>query len=140
MTDAMIDLYCASYARPPTAVTLDIDDTPDIVHGRQQLSLFNSHYGERCSGGTDCPSAEGAHDSVRVNLLSEDHSTPGADDRHCILLEPMATDGSASVAWISCCVGRWPGLSGRTSCWPSQGHVRQRAGSAECRRGESALE
>jgi hypothetical protein len=32
----MIDLYCASYARPPAAVTLDIDDTPDIVHGHQQ--------------------------------------------------------------------------------------------------------
>jgi Transposase DDE domain group 1 len=48
MTYAMIDLYCANYARPPTAVTLDIDDTPDIVHGHQQLSLFNSHYGERC--------------------------------------------------------------------------------------------
>jgi hypothetical protein len=48
MTYAMVDLYCANYARPPTAVTLDIDDTPDIVHGHQQLSLFNSHYGERC--------------------------------------------------------------------------------------------
>jgi hypothetical protein len=48
MTDAMIALYCASYARPPAAVTLDIDDTPDIVHGHQQLALFNSHYGERC--------------------------------------------------------------------------------------------
>jgi hypothetical protein len=48
MTYAMIDLYCASYARPPAAVTLDIDDTPDIVHGHQRLSLFNSHYGERC--------------------------------------------------------------------------------------------
>jgi Transposase DDE domain group 1 len=48
MTYAMIDLYCASYARPPAAVTLDIDDTPDIVHGHQQLSLYNSHYGERC--------------------------------------------------------------------------------------------
>jgi hypothetical protein len=48
MTYAMIDLYCASYARPPAAVTLDIDDTPDIVHGHQELSLFNSHYGERC--------------------------------------------------------------------------------------------
>jgi hypothetical protein len=47
MTDALVDLYCASYARPPTAVTLDIDDTPDIVHGHQQLALFNSHYGER---------------------------------------------------------------------------------------------
>src|SRR5215213_5307771 len=48
MTYAMVDLYCASYARPPAAVTLDIDDTPDIVHGHQQLALFNSHYDERC--------------------------------------------------------------------------------------------
>ena len=45
---AMVDLYCASYARPPRTVTLDIDDTVDIVHGHQQLSLFNAHYDERC--------------------------------------------------------------------------------------------
>ena len=44
----MIDLYCASYATPPVAVTLDIDDTLDVVHGHQQLSLFNAHYDERC--------------------------------------------------------------------------------------------
>ena len=48
MTYAMVDLYCASYARPPHAVTLDIDDTVDVVHGHQQLSLFNGHYDERC--------------------------------------------------------------------------------------------
>jgi hypothetical protein len=48
MTYAMIDTYCASYKRPPRAVTLDIDDTPDVVHGHQQLSLFNAHYDERC--------------------------------------------------------------------------------------------
>ena len=48
MTYAMVDLYCASYARPPRAVTLDIDDTVDVVHGHQQLSLFNGHYDERC--------------------------------------------------------------------------------------------
>ena len=48
MTYAMVDLYCASYARPPQAVTLDIDDTVDVVHGHQQLSLFNGHYDERC--------------------------------------------------------------------------------------------
>jgi len=29
-------------------VTLDIDDTCDVVHGTQQLSLFNAHYDERC--------------------------------------------------------------------------------------------
>jgi DDE family transposase len=44
----MVDLYCASYTKPPTAVTLDIDDTVDVVHGHQQLSLFNAHYDERC--------------------------------------------------------------------------------------------
>jgi hypothetical protein len=45
---AMVDLYCASYPKPPAAVTLDIDDTLDVVHGRQQLSLFNAHHDERC--------------------------------------------------------------------------------------------
>ncbi len=48
MMRAMIGLYCASYAVPPEAVTLDIDDTVDVVHGYQQLSSFNAHYNERC--------------------------------------------------------------------------------------------
>ena len=48
MTYAMVDIYCASYPRPPAGVTLDIDDTVDVVHGHQQLSLFNAHYDERC--------------------------------------------------------------------------------------------
>jgi Transposase DDE domain group 1 len=48
MNYAMVDIYCASYARPPRAVTLDIDDTVDVVHGHQQLALFNAHYDERC--------------------------------------------------------------------------------------------
>lgn len=48
MTYAMVDAYCASFAGPPRAVTLDIDDTVDVVHGHQQLSLFNAHYDDRC--------------------------------------------------------------------------------------------
>ena len=44
----MVGVYCDSYATPPLAVTLDIDDTVDVVHGHQQLSLFNAHYDERC--------------------------------------------------------------------------------------------
>ena len=44
----MVDLYCASYTTAPAAVTFDIDDTVDVVHGHQQLSLFNAHYDERC--------------------------------------------------------------------------------------------
>ena len=48
LTYALADIYCASYRPPPAAVTLDIDDTVDVVHGHQQLSLFNAHYDERC--------------------------------------------------------------------------------------------
>ncbi len=48
MMAAMVDLFCESYPRPPRAITLDIDDTLDRVHGHQQLSLFNAHYDERC--------------------------------------------------------------------------------------------
>jgi hypothetical protein len=48
LTQAMVDLWCESHRRPPKAITLDIDDTADTVHGHQQLSLFNAHYDERC--------------------------------------------------------------------------------------------
>ena len=48
LTYAMVDTYCASYSRPPKAVTLDIDDTVDVAHGHQQLALFNAHHDERC--------------------------------------------------------------------------------------------
>jgi len=48
LTYAMVDAWCASYAKQPVAVTLDIDDTVDVVHGHQQLSLFHAHYDDRC--------------------------------------------------------------------------------------------
>lgn len=48
MMATMIGIYCASYPTPPAAVTLDIDDTCDVVHGYQQLSFWNGHHGERC--------------------------------------------------------------------------------------------
>jgi len=44
----LVDLWLQSYQVPPASVTLDIDDTLDVVHGHQQLSLFNAHYDERC--------------------------------------------------------------------------------------------
>jgi hypothetical protein len=48
LMSVMVDLYCTSYTKPPASVILDIDDTVDVVHGHQQLSLFNAHYDERC--------------------------------------------------------------------------------------------
>ena len=44
----MLDLWLDSYPAPPAEVTLDIDDTCNVVHGHQQLSLFNAHYDARC--------------------------------------------------------------------------------------------
>jgi hypothetical protein len=43
LTGALVDIYCASYPAPPAAVTLDIDNTVDVVHGAQQLSFWNGH-------------------------------------------------------------------------------------------------
>ena len=48
MTAALVDVFCRSFPIPPAAITLDIDDTCDPVHGHQQLSLFNAHYDTRC--------------------------------------------------------------------------------------------
>jgi DDE family transposase len=48
LTYALIDQWIASYSTPPAGITLDIDDTCDVVHGRQQLSLFNAHYDAYC--------------------------------------------------------------------------------------------
>jgi hypothetical protein len=44
MAQAMVELYCASFAQVPRRITLDIDDTFDAAHGGQQLRLFNAHY------------------------------------------------------------------------------------------------
>jgi hypothetical protein len=48
LTAALIDQFCASFPTPPDEITLDIDDTLDIVHGGQQLSFWNGHHEERC--------------------------------------------------------------------------------------------
>jgi hypothetical protein len=48
LTAALIDQFCASFPMPPDEITLDIDDTLDIVHGGQQLSFWNAHHDERC--------------------------------------------------------------------------------------------
>jgi hypothetical protein len=48
MMGAMVDLFCASWRRAPGSIILDIDDTFDAVHGKQQLSLFNAYYDQRC--------------------------------------------------------------------------------------------
>jgi hypothetical protein len=48
LTAALTDQFCASFPSAPKAITLDIDDTVDEVHGGQQLSFWNAHYDCRC--------------------------------------------------------------------------------------------
>ena len=48
MMDAMVDLLCDSFEKVPRCILLDIDDTLDRVHGRQQLSLFYAYHDSRC--------------------------------------------------------------------------------------------
>ena len=48
MMNAMIELFCDSFKAVPRRLVLDIDDTPDRVHGGQQLALFNTHHGGYC--------------------------------------------------------------------------------------------
>ena len=48
LTYTLVDIWCGSYAKPPRSVMLDIDDTVDVVHGKQQLAHWNAHYDERC--------------------------------------------------------------------------------------------
>ena len=58
MTAALVDIFCRSFPVPPAAITLDIDDTCDPVHGRQQLSLFNAHYDRGRDAGCPAPPAQ----------------------------------------------------------------------------------
>ncbi|MEA2965811.1 MAG: hypothetical protein QOI46_5909 [Alphaproteobacteria bacterium] len=66
LTRAMVDLWCKSYQRPPKAITLDIDDTTDTVHGHQQLSLFNAHRDERCFMPIHVYDADSGHSVLTV--------------------------------------------------------------------------
>jgi hypothetical protein len=45
---ALLEGFIDSYDEPPKKIILDIDDTDDVTHGAQQLSLFNAHYDEYC--------------------------------------------------------------------------------------------
>ena len=44
----MVELFCDSFDEVPRRIVLDIDDTEDRVHGRQQLSLFHAYYDSYC--------------------------------------------------------------------------------------------
>ena len=78
LTYALVDQWLASYEAPPSSVTLDIDDTCDVAHGHQQLSLFNAHYDERCF--------------LPIHVYDTERSRPVA-----VVLRPGKTPGGVEV-------------------------------------------
>jgi hypothetical protein len=48
IAEAFMDVFIQSYSKPPEAIILDIDDTDDLTHGHQQLTLFNAYHGDYC--------------------------------------------------------------------------------------------
>ncbi len=48
MKDVFMDHFIASYDEEPEVIVLDFDDTHHVVHGHQQMALFNSYYHETC--------------------------------------------------------------------------------------------
>ena len=105
MMGAMVDLFCASWTRPPSSITLDIDDTLDRVHGAQQLSQFNAHYDERCF--------------LPIHIYEADSGKPVA-----VILRAGKTPGGAEVRTIVKHVTRrirrhWPKVR---ICWRGDSH------------------
>ncbi|MGY4501241.1 hypothetical protein ACVWYH_005172 [Bradyrhizobium sp. GM24.11] len=78
LTYTLVDAWMDSYPRKPASVTLDIDDTCDVVHGHQQLSLFNAHYDERCF--------------LPIHVYDTEKSRPVA-----VVLRPGKTPGGVEV-------------------------------------------
>ena len=44
----LVDQFVASFAEPPTQLTLDLDATDDPVHGTQEGRYFHAYYGGYC--------------------------------------------------------------------------------------------
>ena len=48
MAEAFVHHFIASYDLPPMAIVIDLDHTPTITHGSQQMNLFNAKYQDYC--------------------------------------------------------------------------------------------
>ena len=46
LQEVLVDQFIASFDKPPTRITLDIDPFDDPTHGQQQLTFFHGYYGQ----------------------------------------------------------------------------------------------
>ena len=61
IAQTFVDNFIDSYDEEPKVIVLDFDDTEDIVHGGQQLALFNGYFNEYCAAETSCRRALSYH-------------------------------------------------------------------------------
>ena len=128
-----IDLYCRSFARPPAAIVLDIDDTDDPVHGQQELALFNAHY--------DCTCFQPIHifdglSGKPVLSLLRPGKRPSGEEAAKVLRHVIASTGRTSRSWCgatatiaaslhwrswsACAATTSSALPSTRSCWRSR--------------------
>ncbi len=80
LRDVLIDQFIASFERPPTFLTFDLDAVDDPTHGQQQLSLFHGYFDQY----QYFPAFITSADTDQVVVLSlrpgAVHAALGADD------------------------------------------------------------
>ena len=108
----MIDLFCDSFERVPQRIVLDIDDTPDAVHGGQQLALFNAHYDEYCFQPIHIFDAATAKP---VLSLLRPGKRPSGDEAARVLRHVIAASGAIGPGSRSRCVAT--AITARPRSW-----------------------
>lgn len=48
IANTFVEHFIRSYEKEPAIIILDCDDTDDTTHGQQELSTYNTYYGEHC--------------------------------------------------------------------------------------------
>ena len=48
MAEEFVNHFIRSYKLPPAAISIDLDHTPVITYGGQQMNLFNAKYQDYC--------------------------------------------------------------------------------------------
>ena len=80
LQDVLIDQFVASFDKPPTQLTLDIDPFDDPTHGDQQLTFFHSYYRQYQYLPRAITCAENDQVAMICLLYGTAHPALGADD------------------------------------------------------------
>lgn len=80
LRDVFLDQFIASFDKPPTRITLDIDPFDDPTHGGQQLTFFHGYYRQHQYLPRLITCAENDLMVMLCLLFGTAHAALGADD------------------------------------------------------------